>query len=65
MEKIKFIDYELDGIDTSDYPDFCDAFICNANVIENGEIREASEDELDKLNEDSQLVHELVYNRLY
>lgn len=24
------IDFEIDGVDPRDYPDFCDAYICNA-----------------------------------
>lgn len=64
-ENAKFTDFEVDGIDTADYPDFCDAFIPNASVIIDGEIRECTDDELDFLNEDRELVYDLVINRLY
>jgi len=47
---------EFDGIDYSDYPDFCDAFICYAE--RNGE--PLNDTELDKLNEDT----DFVYNKL-
>jgi len=47
---------EFDGIDYSDYPDFCDAFICYAE--RNGE--PLNDVELDKLNEDT----DFVYNKL-
>ena len=47
---------EFDGIDYSDYPDFCDAFICSAE--RNGE--PLNDDELNELNEDT----DFVYNKL-
>ena len=61
----KFIDFEIDGIDTKDYPDFVDAYISNASVIENGVIREATDIELDELNKDYDLVYDLVINQLF
>lgn len=63
--KKQFIDFELDGIDTMDYPDFCDAFICNASVIENNQVRPATQNELDELNNDSDLVYNLVINQVF
>lgn len=63
---MKFVDFEVDGIDTRDYPDFCDAFICAANVVEtSGHVREATDEELDKLNEDRDLVYNLVQDFLW
>jgi hypothetical protein len=58
-------DFVVEGIDTRDYPDFCDAYICDANVYENEQWRDATEDELDELNEDSDLVYSCVENYLY
>ena len=58
-------DFDVDGIDTRDYPDFCDAFICDASVMENGEWRDATDDEIDELNEDGDLVYSCVENHLY
>jgi len=58
-------DFDVDGIDTRDYPDFCDAYICDASVIENGEWRDATDDEIDELNEDGDLVYACVENHLY
>jgi len=37
-------DLEVDGVDTKDYPDFCDAFFCHAIWKETGE--ELTDDEL-------------------
>ena len=58
-------DFDVDGIDGRDYPDFCDAFICDASVMENGEWRDATDDEIDELNEDGDLVYSCVENHLY
>ena len=52
---------EVDGIDTSDYPDFVDAFISYAEY--NGV--EMSDGQLDKLNEDGCFVYDAVTNYLY
>jgi hypothetical protein len=62
---MEIIDIEISNIDTNDYPDFVDAYIVSANVKEKEIIREATEEELDFLNEDSQLVYDLVQQYLY
>ena len=51
----------LDGLDHSDYPDYCDAFIDSANY--DGE--EMTSDQLDQLNEDYELVSELKKNCIH
>lgn len=58
-------DFVVEGIDTADYPDFCDAYIESASVFENGEWRDATDDELDEINEDSDLVYACVEEELY
>jgi hypothetical protein len=65
LNGLEVSDFEVDGIDTRDYPDFCDAYIESASVLENDEWREATDDELDELNNDSDLVYEQVENYLY
>ena len=58
----KLIDnIEVDGIDTKDYPDFCDAFIASADY----DGKEMTEEQLDELNEDSDFVYECVQNHLF
>lgn len=52
---------EIDGIDTNDYPDFCDAFIVSAYY--DGEIM--TDAQIDTLNEDYDFVHHCVYNELF
>lgn len=52
----------VDGIDTSDYPDFCDAFIESAEY----DGKEMSEEMLDEINSDHlDFVHECVYDELF
>ena len=58
----KLIDnIEVDGIDTKDYPDFCDAFIAGADY----DGKEMTEEQLGELNEDSDFVYECVQNHLF
>jgi hypothetical protein len=52
---------EIDGIDTNDYPDFCDAFIVSADY----EGKPMTEEQLDILNEDYSFVHDCVYRHLF
>lgn len=52
---------EVEGIDPSDYPDFSDAYISYAEI----DGREATEEELQELSDDSQFVYELVWERLF
>ena len=47
-------DVEMDGIDTRDYPDFCDAYVASATY----KGRDMTQAELDRLNEDGDFVHE-------
>lgn len=67
MTKVKeFTDIEVDGINYDDYPDFVDAFISSATaVLEDGTVREATEDELEELNDDGDLVYEHVMRRVF
>ena len=52
---------EVEGIDMSDCPDFCDSYISSASY----EGRELTEEELDKLNENGEYVLEQVQKFLY
>ena len=49
--------YTVENIDGRDYPDFCDAFIAACDI----DGRPATEEELDLLNEDSDLVNQLAH----
>jgi len=61
MEYTKIENVEVDGIDTNDYPDFCDAFIASADY----DGKPMTYEQLDELNEDADFVHECVLNQLY
>ena len=69
--KVKFDELHIDdlvveGIDYSDYPDFCDAYIESATIIEDdGEIRDATDEELDRLNDDRDFVYSKVIQFIY
>jgi hypothetical protein len=52
---------EVGGIDTRDYPDFCDAYIEYAEY----DGREMNDDELDFINDDSDFVYQCVMDFLY
>lgn len=56
----KVEDIQIEGVDTSDYPDFCDAFIASATY----KGREATEDELEAMTEQHGSLHELAYESL-
>jgi hypothetical protein len=61
----KVADIEVDGINTADYPDFCDAFISSASVECESGWRDATEEELDELSSNSDLVYEQVLEFLF
>ena len=53
---------ELDGINTNDYPDFCDAYIIAADY----DGREMTEEELDWLCDNHpEFINESVFNYFY
>lgn len=56
----KVSNLKFEGIDHSDYPDYCDAFIVRANVGN----REATEEEIEELNEDRDFVYEKLTDYL-
>ena len=52
----------VDGIDYNDYPDFCDAYIAEADY----KCQPMTQEMLDDLNTDySDFVHEQVYSHLF
>ena len=58
LDYTKINNIEVEDIDMRDYPDFCDAFISNADY--NGV--PMTEEQLQELNEDFDFVHEAVMN---
>ena len=65
VKGLTITDVDVDGINTRDYPDFCDAYICGATIIEGCDIREATESELDLINEDRDFIYDQVLNYLF
>jgi len=59
-------DLEVDGIDFTDYPDFCDSFISAGMVAEpDGSYRDLTEEELDWINDNhTELAQELAYEEM-
>jgi hypothetical protein len=56
------VDVEVDGVDTRDYPDFCDAYFARAVYLDTG--LELSADELDQLTElYGDVVNEMAFER--
>jgi hypothetical protein len=55
--------FEVDGVDTRDYPDFSDGFINNAEWLDTN--TPLSLYELYQLNEESDLVYEAVLNYFF
>ena len=61
MELDKITNIELGGIDTNDYPDFCDAFIESAEI----DGVKLTDSELDELNCNRDFVYQCVLNELF
>ena len=56
------INAEFDDVDGGDYPDFCDAYISYAEHTDGTPL---TDEELDLLNEDAELVHQMLMDHLY
>ena len=61
MEFDKIDNITMGGVDTADYPDFCDAYIESADY----KGVEATEEELDIMNADSDFVYECLQDWLF
>lgn len=57
----KIDNVQVDGIDTNDYPDFCDAYILDADY----DGVPMTEEQLNEINEDRDFVYECVQNYLF
>lgn len=61
LDYSKISNVEIDGIDTNDYPDFCDAYICGA--MYDGE--EMTDEQLQIINEDTSFVYDMVIKHIF
>jgi len=64
---MKFRILDVEDIHMYDYPDFCDAYCVEAEVLDNGEWREATEEEIDVINDKHWgCINETIHdNQLY
>ncbi len=53
MNPKDLFDLEFDGIDYNDYPDFCDAYLSSASIIENGKTRDLTDEELEEIQDNN------------
>ena len=61
MDLSKVVVLEFDGIDTKDHPDYCDAYIVSAEY----DGVEMTEEQIEKLNDDSEFVYERLMDYLF
>ena len=61
MDYKKIDNIEIDGIDTKDYPDFCDAYISSADY----DGKPMTDKQLDEINEDGDFQHECIMNDIH
>ena len=64
---IKFnevMNIELDGVDMTDYPDFCDAFVINADKLDGTPLSEEELEDLNELDETTAYVCENAYESI-
>ena len=61
MDYKKIDNIEVDGIDTKDYPDFCDAYISSADY----DGKPMTDKQLDEINEDGDFQHECIMNDIH
>ncbi len=61
LDYSKIEDVQMDGIDTRDYPDFCDAFVCSATY----DGREMTDAELEVLNSDGDFLNEKAHEEFF
>jgi len=61
MDLNKIDNVELDGINPKDYPDFCDAFVVYADY----DGVPMTDEQLDKINEDGDFIHDKVIAELF
>lgn len=54
LDYSKITNIEFDGVDHSDYPDFCDAYIVNAHY----DGQPMTEEQLEELNDNRDFVYE-------
>jgi hypothetical protein len=60
----KVVDVQVEGVDSKDYPDFCDAYFSYAVFQDTGE--PLDDDDMDLLNEVyTDIINEMAYDSLH
>lgn len=62
LPEIKISSIEIEDLDPRDYPDFSDAYISYAESVDGVAL---TEEQLDILNQDSELVHSVAWDRMH
>ena len=62
MKEIDFSSLQVDGIDSKDYPDFSDAYICYGEYTDGTPLEDV---DLQTLNDDASLIYDLVLKTIY
>lgn len=52
----------VDGLDTGDYPDFCDAYFSEGFYLDGTEL---PDDVLETLTEDKELLHQVILDHIF
>lgn len=66
LDTKRIVDIVIEGIDYSDYPDFCDAYIAEARYQnDDGSTRELTDDEYDELHDNTDFVYEKVWDYIH
>jgi len=58
------INIELDGVDMTDYPDFCDAFVISAEKLDGTSLTDVELEEFNDLDSTVEYVQENAYESL-
>ena len=62
LPEIKISSIEIEDLDPRDYPEFSDAYISYAESVDGVAL---TEEQLDILNQDSELVHSVAWDRMH
>lgn len=62
LPEIKISSIEIEDLDPRDYPDFSDAYISYAESVDGVAL---TEEQLEVLNQDSELVHSVAWDMMH
>ena len=62
LPKINLSSVEVEDVDPRDYPDFCDAYISYAETVDGVAL---TEEQLEVLNQDGELVHSIAWDTFH